>query len=460
MGLYNKTLLNNGGAALDISDAEADALFSRVLAEACAEVAPVSSVLLIPPDITRFHSRAGFLAGISCRELGKQGIAVTVLPALGTHTPITKVECKHMYPDVPESLFRVHDWRNDVVELGRIEREWVENVTEGAVSYDWPVQVNKLLCNGGFDLIISLGQVVPHEVTGMANHAKNLLVGTGGKEAIDKSHFAGAAYGMEKIMGRADTPVRAMFDEGLNRYGDKIPPVLYALTVLSARNKTEEIQAANKDSSKPNTSLALRGLFCGFGRNCFEQAAALSREVNVEFLGEPVQKMVVYLDPDEFRTTWLGNKAVYRTRMAMADGGELLIIAPGLERFGEDPGLDALIRKHGYRPAKVILEKLKSIETELANSLSAAAHLIHGSSEGRFTVRYCPGAGISQQEIESVGYEWGDIAKELAVYDVKKLTAGWNTNADGKRFFFIPNPALGLWEQKTAPCKTALTKQI
>jgi nickel-dependent lactate racemase len=417
--------LNIGGPLLNISDTEAEALFSQTLAEACAEVAPVSSVLLIPPDITRFHSRTGFLTGIACSELGKRGIAVTVLPALGTHAPLTAAERKRMYPEVPESLFRVHDWRNDVVELGRIEREWIINATGGAVSYDWPVQVNKLLCNGGFDLIVSLGQVVPHEVTGMANHAKNLLVGTGGKEAIDKSHFAGAAYGMEKIMGRADTPVRAMFDEGLRRYGDKLPPVLYALTVVS-------------------TSLDLRGLFCGFGRGCFEQAAALSHEVNIELLNEPVQKAVVYLEPDEFRTTWLGNKAVYRTRMAMADGGELLIIAPGLERFGEDSGLDALIRKHGYRPATVILDKLKANDAELANSLSAAAHLIHGSSESRFTVRYCPGPGLSRQEIESVGYEWGDIDKAMACYDVKKHAAGWNTAADGERFFFVSNPALGL----------------
>jgi nickel-dependent lactate racemase len=280
--------------------------------------------------------------------------------------------------------------------------------------------------------------VVPHEVIGMANHAKNLFVGTGGKEAIDKSHFAGAAYGLERMMGRTDTPVRAMFDEGLRRFGNKLPPVLFALTVLSART------AGEATAGKPEGSLALRGLFCGFGRDCFTQAAALARRVNVGLLDKPIQKAVVYLGPEEFRTTWLGNKAVYRTRMAMADNGELLIIAPGLERFGEDSRLDALIRKHGYRPAKVIREKVGA-DPELANSLSAAAHLIHGSSEGRFTVRYCPGPGLSRQETEAAGYEGGDINAAAARYDVKTLAAGWNTGADGERFFFVPNPALGLW---------------
>ena len=455
--LREKTLLTTGGAALDISDAEAGTLFSQALVQACAEAAAaskpdsISSVLLIPPDITRFHSRAGLLTAIACRELTRAGIAVTVLPALGTHVPLAAAECERMFPGVPQPLFRVHDWRNDVVELGRIEREWIEKTTQGAVHYDWPVQVNKLLLRrgdgGNFDLIVSMGQVVPHEVIGMANHAKNLFVGTGGKEAIDKSHFAGAAYGMEKMMGRADTPVRAMFDEGLRRYSGKLPPVLYALTVLSARGPAEA-EAAGKAAG----SLALRGLFCGFGRDCFTRAAALAREVNVDLLNELVQKAVVYLDPDEFRTTWLGNKAIYRTRMAMADGGELLIIAPGLERFGEDMGIDALIRKHGYRPAAHIHEKVNT-DPELANSLSAAAHLIHGSSEGRFTVRYCPGPGLSRQEIEAVGFEWGSIGEAMARYDINALAMGWNTHADGERFFFVPNPALGLWATNSTFCK-------
>jgi nickel-dependent lactate racemase len=436
---WNKTFLSEGGAVSDLTDTEIDSLFSGVLAQVCAELGKVSSVLLLPPDITRFHSRAGFLTGIAFRYLAKAGIAVKVLPALGTHVPLTPPECERMFPDVPQSLFLVHDWRNDVVELARIDRKWVEKATAGAVSYDWPVQVNKILRDGGFDLIISLGQVVPHEVIGMANHAKNLFVGTGGKEAIDKSHFAGAAFGMERMMGRTDTPVRAMFDEGLRLSGGMLPPVLYALTVISARSETE---AAG--SGKPRGSLALRGLFCGFGRACFEEAAALARKVNVDLLDEPIRKAVVYLEPEEFRTTWLGNKAVYRTRMAMADNGELLIIAPGLERFGEDMGIDALIRKHGYRPSKVIREKV-SKDAELANNLSAAAHLIHGSSEGRFTVRYCPGPGLSRQEIESVGFEWGDIGEAMARYDVHKLATGWNTGSDGEKFFFVPNPALGLW---------------
>ena len=393
---------------------------------------------------------AGFLTDIAVRELSdhKSGGRVgAIMPALGTHMPMTGEEISRMFPKTPADKFRVHDWRNDVVTLGRIEGTWVEKITEGKVRYDWPVQVNKLLIDGGFSMIFSPGQVVPHEVIGMANHTKNLFVGCGGKEAIDKSHFAGASYGMERMMGRADTPVRALFDEGYKRFGNQLPPVLYALTVIGRLGDAEAEKA-----HKSRGALAVRGLYVGFGRECFEEAAALARQLNVDILDEPIKKAVVYLEPEEFRTTWLGNKAVYRTRMAMADSGELLILAPGLERFGEDPGVDKIIRKFGYRPGRVILEKLEK-EKELAENLSVAAHLIHGSSEERFTVRYCPGPGVSRSEIESVGFEWGNLDEERARYDIDKLSLGWNAvggtaQHDGERIFFVPNPALGLWAER------------
>jgi nickel-dependent lactate racemase len=444
----------SGLPLLDISDAELDALFSDALAAALAEVHGSGPVLIIPPDITRIHSRAGFLTGGAARELGAGGPADrlgAVLPALGTHMAQTDEELRRMFPATPLDKFRVHDWRTGVVELGRIDAAWIEQVSEGNARFDWPVQVNKLLRDGGFSLIVSIGQVVPHEVVGMANHAKNLLVGTGGKEAIDKSHFVGASYGMERMMGRADTPVRAMFDEGLRRFGGQLPPVLYVLTVIGPRNDAEVRSQVQSPTAGPT---AVRGLFIGFGRECFEQAAALSRELNVDLLDEPVNKAVVYLEPGEFRTTWLGNKAIYRTRMALADGGELLILAPGLERFGEDRGMDALIRAYGYRPRGAILEAAAR-DTALAENLSAAAHLIHGSSEGRFTVRYCPGPGLTRAEIESVGYEWGSLDEALARYDPAALSTGWNTRpgvvaggAGVERIFYVPNPALGLWAER------------
>ena len=96
------------------------------------------------------------------------------------------------------------------------------------------------------------------------------------------------------------------------------------------------------------------------------------------------------MQADEFRSTWVANKAVYRTRMALADGGELLVIAPGLERFGEQPDVDALIRKYGYTRHAAHSEPVQD-GAEMQELAHATAHLIHGSSEGRFTIRYAPG---------------------------------------------------------------------
>ncbi|MCL2196982.1 MAG: lactate racemase domain-containing protein [Treponema sp.] len=443
--MLEKTYVSAGGENKDLGDQELEELFLTALSQALVDVNDAGKVIILPPDITRFHSRAGFFTESASHMLaGRLG---AVLPALGTHMAMNDNELMRMFGTTPLHKFLVHDWRNDVCELGRIESNWVEKASEGAVRYDWPVQVNKVLRKdnagvGDYSLAVSIGQVVPHEVAGMANHGKNIFVGTGGKEAIDKSHFAGAAYGMEKIMGRANTPVRALFDEGLRRFSNELPPILWVLTVISARSDAE---AAS--SGKEKGSLAVRGLYIGFGRECFEKASALSRSVNVNLMNEPVNKAVVYLEPEEYRTTWLGNKAIYRTRMVIADGGELIILAPALERFGEDPGIDALIRKHGYRPGKDILAKAKADE-ELGGNLSAAAHLIHGSSENRFTIRYCPGEKVSKQEIESVGFKWGDLKENQARYDISKLSSGWNTLSDGEKIFFVPNPALGLWAEK------------
>jgi len=162
-------------------------------------------------------------------------------------------------------------------------------------------------------------------------------------------------------------------------------------------------------------------------------------------LDEPLKKVVVFLDPHEFKSTWLGNKSIYRTRMAMADGGELIVLAPGLKEFGEDPEIDRLIRKYGYVGTERVL-KLTRENAELQNNLSAAAHLIHGSSEGRFSITYCPGQ-ITQKEIESVNFHYADLNAMLKKYNPEQLKNGYNT-VNGETIFYISNPGMGLWSWK------------
>ena len=386
---------------------------------------PRRRVLAVPPDFTRFHSQAGPLTCLVHEYYGDR--LTDVLPALGTHSPMTPDQLHEMFPTVPADRFRVHNWRTGITTVGTVPAEFVCTVSEGAVEFPWPAQVANLIAEGGHDLILSIGQVVPHEVIGMANYNKNIFVGTGGVEGINKSHFVGAAYGMERMMGRADTPVRRILNYAGEHFTKHLP-IVYVHTVV-ARGA--------------GGALEVRGLFIGDDAEVFNRAAALSLEVNFEMLEAPLNKVVVHLDPAEFKSTWLGNKAVYRTRMAMADGGELLILAPGLREFGEDHEIDRLIRKYGYRGTPATLAATRA-NPELQQNLSAAAHLIHGSSEGRFGITYCPGH-LSRAEIEGVGFKWADLAETTRRYDPARLRDGWNTLPDGERIFYISNPALGLW---------------
>ncbi|NLI72454.1 MAG: DUF2088 domain-containing protein [Bacteroidales bacterium] len=402
------------------------------LHEALTKIGKKQKVLVVPPDFTRFPSRAGELTEFAWEYYGNK--LVDILPALGTHTPMTEEQISKMFGKTPRSLFRDHDWRNDVVTLGYVPAEFVKDVSEGAVDFEWPVQVNKLLQNGGHDLILSIGQVVPHEVVGIANYNKNIFVGTGGAEGINKSHFIGAAYGMEKMMGRADTPVRRVFNYASENLASHLP-IVYVLTVVGL-NKQGNLQTF--------------GLFVGDDYDVFNIAAKLSLEVNFEMVEKPLKKVLVWLDPTEFKSTWLGNKSIYRTRMAIADGGELIVLAPALKEFGEDKQIDKLIRKYGYFGTPKTLKATKE-NKDLQDNLSAAAHLIHGSSEGRFSITYCPGKGkenLTREEIESVGFQWADIDEVMEKYNFNSLKEGFNTLPNGEEIFYISNPALGLWAHR------------
>jgi len=381
-------------------------------------------VLAIPPDLTRLHSRAGELTRYAW-EFYKERLAA-VLPAVGTHAAMTPSQVGKMFGGIPFELFHAHNWREDTIALGEVPSAYVHSQSEGKVNFAWPVLINRMLVEGGFDLILSIGQVVPHEVIGMANYNKNILIGTGGPDSINRSHFLGAVYGMERIMGRPDNPVRRVLNYAARQFIQHLP-IVYVLTVVGR----------NQDGQ-----LSVKGLFIGDDHECFERASQLSLKVNVFLLDSEIKKAIVYVNPDEAKSTWLGNKAIYRTRMALGDGAELIILAPGVKEFGEDAAIDKLIRKHGYFGTPATLQAVKN-SPALAANLSAAAHLIHGSSEGRFSITYCPGA-LSQKEICDAGFRYSDPDAIAQKYEVEKLQQGLNHVA-GEEIYFIPNPGSGLW---------------
>ncbi len=385
----------------------------------------LKKVLILPPDYTRMYSGAGKITRMYYNML-KDVCEVDIMPALGTHEPMTKEECTAFFSDdVPFEKILVHDWRNGVVKIGEVPSDFVKEVSEGLVDGKIDVEVNKRLKDKSYDLIISVGQVVPHEVVGMANYSKNIFVGCGGSSMINSSHMLGAFYGLERIMGRDFSPVRKVFDYAEEHFLKDIP-IMYVLTV----------------TTNEGDKTLLHDVYIGRKRELFEMAVKRSREINLVYTKKPLSKVVVFLDGREFKSTWLGNKAVYRTRLAIKTGGELIVLAPGVKKFGEDPENDRLIRKFGYVGRERVLELAKT-EEELKNNLSVAAHLIHGSSDGRFKITYCT-KYLSKEEVEGVNFNFMPYDEAVKKYDPAKLKDGFNT-VENEEIYYISNPALGLW---------------
>jgi nickel-dependent lactate racemase len=426
-----RPLLSVGGAAADLTTDELN-LFVRDVAQAIAGTGS-RRVLLVPPDQTRLHSRGGEIVARLVTLLDGDVERVDVMPALGTHQALGPFECKLMFGDAidPAQVLH-HRWRDDVTTIGELPADEVDDVVGRSLGLSLPFAVNRAVVDGSYDLVVSVGQVVPHEVAGFGGYTKHVSIGLGGPETIQRSHFFSAVYGIEQTLGRVDAPVRRLLDLGFDRFLAPRCRVLFVLTVVDARGPER----------------VLRGVFAGeggarsSGGDAFRAAAALSAEVNVETVATPFGRCVAYLDPLEYRSTWLGNKAIYRTRLAMADGGELFVLAPGVARFGEDPLVDTLIRRHGYRGREAALQAMDA-DPELGANLAAVAHLIHGSTEGRFSVTYAPGPDLSRAEVERAGFRFLALDDALERFP---LDAEEPRDAlDGEPFTYLPNVGLGLW---------------
>ena len=401
----------------------------KMLDDLLVQYPDAKKVLIIPPDYTRCYSYAGEITQLLYKKLSPSA-QIDVMPALGTHMAMNEDEMQKFFGDVvPRDRIIVHHWQTDTVCLGYVPAEVCSEISNGLFPEQIDVEVNHLLVDGGYDLILSVGQVVPHEVVGMANYSKNIFVGTGGREMINKSHMLSAICGMEKALGVIDSPARKVYDYAQQHFIDGKLPLVYLQTVTTRENDT----------------LKLHGLYIGESRKPFEKAAELAQKLNIVHVDHRAKKVVTYLDPEELKTTWVGNKGIYRTRMTVADGGELIVLAPGVIAFGENEEMDKMTRKYGYTGTEHILELYRQGVFE--GRLMSAAHLMQGSTEGRFTVTYATKPeNLSQEEIESVGYQWADYNEITKRYNPETLKEGWNVLPDGEEVYFVGTPALGLWK--------------
>ena len=388
----------------------------------------LKKVLLLPPDITRFHSGAGTLTNMLYHILGED-CEIDVIPTLGQHVPHTPDENKWMFGNIPEKCIKKHDWKSSCEKLGEISREFVRDATGGLADWEIPIEINRAVLDKSYDLVVNIGQVVPHEVLGFANHNKNYFIGLGGKPTICASHLTAALCGIENNLGQIITPLRGCYNFAESTYLKDVPAV-YALIVKS------------RDE---NENLATTGLYVGDDTQTYVKAARYARSQTVFMFDKPLKKVVCLMDGREFHSTWVANKAIYRTRKVIEDNGELIIIAPGVERFGEQDEVDKMIRKYGYKGTPNSLDAYKN-DSELNNLAHAAAHLIHGSSEGRFNITYAPGK-LTKEEINNVGYNYMDINEATKKYNPETMKPGMNI-INGEEVYFIDSPSLGLWASK------------
>lgn len=412
-----------------ISRATVEELVERTVAEAKERlgIAEIRRALLLPPDLTRAHSGAGWITEKFYTLLDAAGAEVHVIPTLGQHVPHTPEENRWMFGSIPQERIHAHDWKDGVTNVGTVPASFVREATGGAVDWEIPIDLNTMTVTEQWDLIINVGHVVPHEVLGFANHNKNYFIGLGGKRLLGAAHMASAVYGIENNLGNLLTPVRACFNYAEEQFLGDLPD-LYFQVVMDYDD---------------DGVLAHTGVYVGDDLDTYYDAARASLAQNITQFDEPVHKIVAVMQADEFRATWVANKAVYRTRMAIADGGELVVIAPGVERFGEQPEVDVLIRKYGYLSQAEVLDLYRSAE-DMQDIPHGTAHLVHGSAEGRFTITYAPGA-LTREEIESVGYAYLDLDEALARYSPDVMQDGWNTMPDGERVYYISTPSAGLW---------------
>ena len=386
-------------------------------------------VLLLPPDITRAHSGSGWIVEELYKIFTAQGADVHLIPTLGQHVPHTPEQNKWMFGSVPEEKIHVHDWRSGSTVIGEVPSSFVKEVSGGKVDWAIPVSLDNFLLNGKWDLVLNVGHVVPHEVLGFANHNKNYFIGLGGKDMICASHLMAACCGIENNLGTLTTPLRKCFNKAEEDYLGFLPDAYF------------EVVMAYNDEGK----LVHTGVYAGDDVETYLEAARASQKQNITVV-PPLKKIVAVMQGDEFYSTWVANKAIYRTRKALAQDGELLIIAPGLERFGEQPEIDAIIRKYGYSGTENVMRLYRECpdDGDLKNFAVGTAHLIHGSSEGRFKITYAPGK-MSQKDIESVCFNYADINETLKRYNPAELKNGFNTMPDGEEIYFISTPSAGLW---------------
>jgi len=340
-----------------------------------------------------------------------------------------------LLPGVPAELIFCHAWRDAGISLGEVPRDVVAAHCGGMVDSPLPITLNAALCDGRYDGLLNLELVLPHAQLGFTGPPQNLVWGHAGLATHQAAADLAARTGWENNLANLVPPLRQCLAWGakelLNGGLIKLPPIAHLAIVCG------------DDSHRRRAPLAL---YAGPDDECYLLAALLARKQNVAALDEPLPRVVALLSGDQFDTLWSAVEVVSCLRMALNAGGELLLIAPGLIELSSDAATAALVARHGYAGAAELAAAARR-EPELAAEAVAAAHLRQGSTEGRFWITVATD-GLDAETLRRANLKHVELSEAYLRYRPAHRRGGWNTTDDGEKFYYVPNPAEGLWSTK------------
>jgi len=334
---------------------------SRIVGSAIEPVAAASRVLVIIPDKTR-DDNTHILFPAAASVLAEKGFAkIDVLVAQGTHSPMSLSEKLAKIGADNDSISNLgdiydHRWNDPehLVKIGELSAADVSGITGGLFTESIPLLVNRLVADGGYDVIIVFGATMPHEVAGFAGGSKYFFPGVAGAELTHKTHWLAALASVENIIGRIETPTRHLIEAA----ADHITTNVVSFTSVVSRTDEDRLRT--------------HALFAGDARLALRRAAEVSRHVHIKYTGRKYRRVVALLD-EHYEDLWVGGKASYRLGGVIEDGGELIIYAPKLRSISETHGAD-IERFGGYAPLEKVKE-LVNASQELQANLCVAAHL-------------------------------------------------------------------------------------
>jgi nickel-dependent lactate racemase len=277
------------------------------------------SVCIVVPDATRTCPLPMLVRAVHAALYGRAS-AMTTLIALGTHQPMSEdALARHLGYEVgrleetyPDMTVVNHEWWNSetFADLGTIPASRLAELSEGRLSMDVPVLLNKAVVE--HDIALIVGPVLPHEVVGISGGNKYFFPGVAGQDIIDISHWIGALITSAEIIGTTSvTPVRALINEGASL----VPAEKLAFCVVGEAG-----------------SLDLHSISFGDTLASWASAAEVCAATHVHYLDAPVSR-VLSIIPEMYEDIWTGAKGFYKLEPVVADGGEVILYAPHITQI-------------------------------------------------------------------------------------------------------------------------------